>query len=108
MIAAIAVGALVVVGLVAVVLIRRRPAANIVIARKLAHADGPAPGMDLAANAANQSRSVAAAADRLGHFAVAAVKPPGASKAPAARRDNCAPFAAALAGWRAGPARSAA
>jgi hypothetical protein len=54
MIAAIAVGVLVVVGLIAVILVRRQPASNIVIARQLTRAESPVPGMDLAAEAVNR------------------------------------------------------
>jgi len=51
MIAAIVLSVLVVVGLVVVILVKRQPAANIVSARQLARAEGPVPGMELAAGA---------------------------------------------------------
>ena len=90
MIAAIAVGVLVVVGLIAVILVRRQPASNIVIARQLTRAESPVPGMDLAAGAVARSRSVAAAAERLAHFVTAAVRGPATAAANTGNSANAA------------------
>jgi len=90
MIAAIVLSVLVVVGLVVVILVKRQPAANIVSARQLARAEGPVPGMELAAGAVNRSRSVAAEAERLAHFVTAAVTPPSTSAANSAHSAGAA------------------
>jgi hypothetical protein len=90
MIAAIVLSVLVVVGLIVVILVKRQPAANIVGARQLARAEGPVPGMELAADAVNRSRSVAAEAERLAHFVTAAVTPPATSAANSAHSASAA------------------
>ena len=90
MIAAIAVGVLVVVGIIVVILVRRQPASNIVIARRLTRAESPVPGMDLAADAVNRSRSAAAAAERLADFVTAAVRGPATAAANTGNSANAA------------------